>query len=399
MLEHIFHGTKGYWSWVLLLLLGIGAGLTAYLYQLQEGMWVTGMSRDVSWGFYISQFTFLVGVAASVFVVVMPLYLYSFEEFSDIALPAQFLSVAALLMSLLFIFCDVGMPMRIFNVPLHPTPHSMLFYDTILIPGFILLNLVIGWTALDALKRGVPMPGWVRGLIYLSMPWAVLMHTVTAFIYAGTPGRGFWMTAIMVPRFLVSAFATGCALLIILCTVLQLFCRFTVQEKAVQNLAAIMLYCLVLDAFFLGVEYFTAWYSHIPMFTETLQYLFIGIDGNTAFVPWYRTMNIAILTAVALLCIPAVRNRRWCLVPTCLIALAGLWIDKGFILVSAAFIPNVFGKITEYPPTAVELTVSLGVYCLGILVLTFLYKVFTVVVSQAGVGSKTAGRTRPLSPG
>ena len=191
MIEKALHGGKGYWIWIVFLAAGMGIGLLAYLYQLKEGLWLTGMSRNVSWGFYISQFTFLVGVAASVLMVVLPLYLHDFKAFAPITVLAQFLTVGALAMSLLFIFSDVGMPMRILNVPLNPTPGSMLFYDTIFLPGFLLLNLIIGWTALGAEKRRAALPPWVKVLIYISFPWAVIMHTVTAFIYAGDSGKGF----------------------------------------------------------------------------------------------------------------------------------------------------------------------------------------------------------------
>lgn len=379
MIEKAFHGGKSYWIWVVILSLGIGTGFLAYLYQLKEGLWVTGMSRDVSWGFYISQFTFLVGVAASVLMVVLPLYLHDFKAFGRITVLAQFLAVGSLLMSLLFIFSDVGMPMRILNVPLNPTPRSMLFYDTLFLPGFLLLNLVIGWTVLGAEKRAVPPPWWIKALIYLSIPWAVVMHTVTAFIYAGTPGRGFWMTAIMAPRFLVTAFAAGPAILILLSLLLRAVSRFDVPEKAVQKLATLMLYALVIDAFFLGVEYYTAFYSHVPEYMKTFQYLFVGIQGNHALVPWYWAMNMAIVIAIGLIAHPASRKRHFRLLAACSIALIGLWIDKGFVLVPAAFIPNVFGRIMEYPPSWVELSVSFGIYCLGMLVMTALYKVVVSV--------------------
>ena len=382
MIEKAFHGGKGYWVWVFALSVCVGIGFAAYLYQLREGMWVTGMSRNVSWGFYISQFTFLVGVAASVLMVVLPFYLHDFKAFGRITVLAQFLAVGTLVMSLLFIFSDVGMPMRILNVPLNPTPRSMLFYDTLFLPGFMLLNLIIGWTAMGAEKREVPLQWWVKALIYLSMPWAVIMHTVTAFIYAGTPGRGFWMTAIMAPRFLVTAFAAGPALLIILCTVMKNLTRFVVTEKAIQKLVTIMLYALIIDVFFLGVEYFTVFYAHIPEYALTFEYLFLGINGNCALVPWYWGMNIAILIAIGLLVIPGARNNRPVLVAACIIALIGLWIDKGFVLVPAAFIPNVFGRIMEYPPSWVELTISLGIYALGALIITALYKVVISVKEE-----------------
>ena len=382
MIEKALYGGKYYWIWVFALTACVGIGFIAYLYQLREGMWVTGMSRNVSWGFYISQFTFLVGVAASVLMVVLPLYLHDFKAFARITALSQFLSVGALLMSLLFIFSDVGMPMRILNVPLHPTPRSMLFYDTVFLPGFMLLNLIIGWTAIGAEKREVPLQRWVKALIYLSMPWAVVMHTVTAFIYAGTPGRGFWMTAIMAPRFLVTAFAAGPALLIILSTIIKTLTRFEVTEKAIQKLVTIMLYALIIDVFFLGVEYFTVFYANIPEYALTFKYLFLGINGNCALMPWYWAMNIAILIAIALLVIPGARTSRPVLVAASIIALIGLWIDKGFVLVPAAFIPNVFGRIMEYPPSWVELTISLGIYALGTLIITALYKVVISVKEE-----------------
>ena len=385
MIEKALHGGKGYWTWIIFLAAGVGVGLWAYLYQLHEGLWLTGMSRNVSWGFYISQFTFLVGVAASVLMVVLPLYLHDFKAFAPITALAQFLTVGTLAMSLLFIFSDVGMPMRILNVPLNPTPGSMLFYDTIFLPGFMLLNLVIGWTAVGAEKRETPLPGWIKGLIYVSFPWAVIMHTVTAFIYAGTPGRGFWMTAIMAPRFLTTAFAAGTALLIIISMLLKILTRFNAGEKALSKLVTLLLYSLIIDAFFLAVEYFTAFYSHVPAYSETFRYLFFGIDGNNAFVPWFWSMNLTLLVAILLLAIPGVRASRSRLGLACIIALAGLWIDKGFLLVPAAFIPNVFGRIMEYPPSWVELTVSFGIYCLGTLMITAFYKVAVVVKHQTHI--------------
>jgi len=308
MIEKALHGSKSYWVWMIFLAAGTGLGLFAYLYQLKEGLWLTGMSRNVSWGFYISQFTFLVGVAASVLMVVLPLYLHNFKAFAPITALAQFLTVGTLVMSLLFIFSDVGMPMRILNVPLNPTPGSMLFYDTLFLPGFMLINLVIGWTAMGAEKRRTSLPFWIKILIYISFPWAVIMHTVTAFIYAGTPGRGFWMTAIMAPRFLATAFAAGCAILILISLVLRKLSSFDAGEKAIQKLATILFYALIINAFFLAVEYFTAFYSHVPAYTETFRYLFFGIDGNTAFVRWFWLMNLSILCAIGLLAFPFVRH-------------------------------------------------------------------------------------------
>src|SRR6056297_1276673 len=209
MLEKALEGNKVYWGWLGFLLVLMGVGGACYWVQLHEGLSITGMSRDVSWGFYIAQFTFLVGVAASAVMLVIPKYLHDYKKFGRITVLGEFLAVASVIMCLLFIIADLGQPMRLFNVLIHPTPNSMLFWDMIVLNGYLFLNILIGWNVLEAEKNSVPPPQWVKPLIYISIPWAISIHTVTAFLYCGLPGRGFWLTAILAPRFLASAFAAG----------------------------------------------------------------------------------------------------------------------------------------------------------------------------------------------
>jgi hypothetical protein len=135
LLDRALNGSKRYWTLVIILLSFIAAGTFAYLHQFQNGLGVTGMSRDVSWGFYISQFTFLVGVAASAVMLVIPYYLHNYKKFSKIVILGEFLAVASVTMCMLFIFVDMGQPMRILNVILHPTPNSILFWDAIVLNG------------------------------------------------------------------------------------------------------------------------------------------------------------------------------------------------------------------------------------------------------------------------
>jgi len=386
MFEKSLHGSKGYWIWVGSLLALVAASFIVYLYQYRQGLWITGLSRDVSWGLYISQFTFLVGVAASAVMVVLPFYLHNFKAFGKITVLAQFLAIGAVVMSLLFILTDLGKPMRLFNVPLHPTLHSMLFWDMIFLNGYLVLNLVSGWSILSAQDQDIAPPKWIKPLIYLSIPWAVLMHMITAFIYAATPGREFWLTAIMTPRFLVSAFAAGPILLIILGTITEKVTGYGPSEQAIQKLVTITLYMLILDLFFIGLEFFTAFYSHIPAHTVTFRYLLLGIHGNDALRPWYWTMLLATLGAIILFFIPGIRKRRARLVFACLIGFMGLWIDKGFVLVVAAFIPNPFGQVKEYPPTGPEMLIALGIYGVGALIVTLLYKIAVSIEIKKGEG-------------
>ena len=126
------------------------------------------------------------------------------------------------------------------NVLLHPQPTSILFWDMIVLSGYLLINIITGWMILSCNRREVPPPGWIKPLIYLSIPWAISIHTVTAFIYAGLPGRSFWLTAIMAPRFLASAFASGPALLILFCLILKRYGRFDAGDRAIQALSKIV---------------------------------------------------------------------------------------------------------------------------------------------------------------
>lgn len=285
MLELALKGSKKYYGWMTALLAVIGVGFGCYLWQLSFGLGITGMSRDVSWGFYIAQFTFLVGVAASAVMLVLPYYLHNYKAFGKITILGEFLAVASVTMCLLFIIVDLGQPMRAFNVILYPTPNSILFWDMIVLNGYLFLNIVIGWQVLEAERNGVAPPAWVKPLIYISIPWAVSIHTVTAFLYCGLPGRGFWLTAILAPRFLASAFAAGPSFLILLCLLVRKLTRFDPGKEQIQTLAKIVTYGIILNVFFLLCEVFVVFYSKIPEHMDHMKYLYIGLHGHGVLVP------------------------------------------------------------------------------------------------------------------
>ncbi len=232
MIEKALAGSRRYWFWIAGLAVVLAIGFACYFRQLQEGLAITGLSRDVTWGLYIAQFTFLVGVAASAVMVVLPYYLHNFKAFARVTILGEFLAVAAVIMCMLFIFVDMGQPTRVLNVLLYPTPHSMMFWDMISLGGYLVLNAVIALVTLRAEREGVVPPRWIRPIIFLSIPWAVSIHTVTAFLYSGLPGRPLWLTAILAPRFLASAFASGPALLILLCLLIGRVTRFSVAREA-----------------------------------------------------------------------------------------------------------------------------------------------------------------------
>ncbi len=379
MLEKALTGSRNYWLWIAGLVVICAIGGICYLMQLNYGLGITGLNRDVTWGFYIAQFTFLVGVAASAVMVVLPYYLHNYKAFAKVTILGEFLAISSVTMCVMFIVVDLGQPMRMVNIILHPSPASILFWDMVVLNGYLFLNVIISRVTLNAERKGIAPPKWIKPVIILSIPWAVSIHTVTAFIYCGLGARSFWLTAILAPRFLASAFAAGPALLILLCLVLRKLTHFDAGKEPVQKLAIIVTYAMAANIFFVLMECFTAFYSSMPEHTIHFRYLFFGIGEAGNLVVWIWTSIIIGVAALVVLLIPKARQNEGVLALACIGVFISLWIDKGLAMVVTGFIPSPLGKFTEYAPTAPELFISLGIYASGLMILTVLYKIALTV--------------------
>ena len=375
MFEKAVVGSRRYWTWVGALFVVILAGVLFYLWQLQVGLGITGLSRDVMWGLYIAQFTFLVGVAASAVMVVLPYYLHDWKAFGKITILGEFLAISAVTMCMLFIFVDMGQPMRVLNVMLYPTPNSMMFWDMVSLSGYLLLNAVISLVTLSAERKGVAPPPWIRPVIIVSIPWAISIHTVTAFLYSGLPGRTFWLTAILAPRFLASAFSSGPALLILLTMVIRRLTRFDPGREPIQKLSLIVTYAMVINVFLVLMEVFTVFYSQIPEHMEHFEFLFLGLQGHAGLVPWMWTSVILAVISVVLLITPRYRKNEKVLAVSCLMVFLSLWIDKGLGLIVGGFVPTPLGHVTSYVPTLPEISITLAIWAVGFLMITVFYKI------------------------
>ncbi|MBU0729898.1 MAG: polysulfide reductase NrfD [Proteobacteria bacterium] len=379
MIEKALKGNQGYWTWMIFLLSIIGVGALCYVQQFNYGLGYTGMSRDVSWGIYISQFTFLVGVAAGGVMLVLPYYVHNYKAFGRITILGEFMAIAAIAMCLMFIMADLGQPTRALNVLLHPTPNSMLFWDMIVLNGYLFLNVLVGWVVLNSEAKEVPPPKWLKPFIYLSIPWAISIHTVTAMLYCGLGGRHFWLSAIIAPRFLASAFAAGPSLLLLIALILKRVSKFDVGETATQKLITIISYAALLNFFFVGLEFFVGYYSNIPGHKHTLQYLFFGLehDGHM-YNNLVKFMWISVImgfASLALFFTPQTRKNEKTIMIACLLMFFSLWIDKGLGFVLGGFVPSPLDYVTEYYPSFGEIAITMGVWASGFLILTILYKV------------------------
>jgi len=379
MLDKALKGSQTYWTWIIFLLALMALGFGYYLYQWFEGLRIMGMSRDVSWGFYIGQLTYFVGVAASGVMVVLPYYIHDYKAFGKLTILGEFLAVASIIMCGLFVMVDLGNLPRMLNIMMYPNPKSILFFFFFVLNIYLLLNLIIGWNVVAAERKGISYQKWVKVLIYISIPWAFSIHTVTAFLYAGLPGRHYWLTAIMAARFLASAFCSGPAILILLCLIVRRFTKFDPGKEQMRTLAGIITYAMLLNVFFFLLELFTAFYSQIPGHMHPILYLFVG-DGKL--VPLMWTAAFFAVVSLILLVIPATRRNLTTLGVACGSVVIATWIDKGFGLVVGGFVPNPFERVFEYWPTAPEMFISVGVWAIGFFVLTILYKIAVSVKEE-----------------
>lgn len=372
-------GGPRYHLWMGSLTLIMLLGGYAYSVQLREGLGVTGMSDHVSWGLYISNFTFLVGLAAAAMMLVLPAYVLENVDFSRAVLVAEGVAVAALVMSLSFVVVDLGNPFGSWHlipgVGYLNWPRSLLSWDVVVLNGYLVLNLVIPFYILYNHYAGrAPAKSKYLPWMYISVMWAVSIHLVTAFLLAGLPARPFWNSALLGPRFLASAFTAGPAFLILLLYFIRRTTEYPIADSAFAKLALITTVAAQINLVMLVSELYYEFYWP-TQHGASARYLFLGLHGHHALVPWIRTaIALNALATVALMIHPLRRNPRWLMV-ACATLFIAIWVEKGMGLVVPGFIPSPLEEIVEYTPTWVELCVTAGIWALGLFVLTVLVRV------------------------
>jgi Ni/Fe-hydrogenase subunit HybB-like protein len=379
-LRSVTSGDPRYHLWMGSLTAIMLVGGYAYLVQANEGLIVTGMNNHVSWGLYISNMAFLVGVAAAAVILVLPAYVLHDVDFGRAVLMAEGVAVSALVMCLAFVMANSpGYPWKWWRlmpvIGLLNWPNSMLAWDVIMLNGYLVLNLGIPFYILyshfvgrePSKKKYVP-------LIYISVVWAVSIHLVTAFLFAGLSARPFWNSALLGPRFLASAFTAGPAFMILLLGFIRSHSKYSIPDVAIQKLATATTVAAQANLVMLLSELVYEFYLPTHHGTSA-RYLFFGLGEHHALVPWIRTgilLNVA--ATLSLMIHPVRRNPRW-LMAACAILFVGIWVEKGIGLVIPGFIPSPLGEIVEYTPTWVELCVTAGIWALGLFVLTILVRV------------------------
>jgi molybdopterin-containing oxidoreductase family membrane subunit len=378
-LRQIFIGNTKYYLWVCFLLFLILIGASAYMTQATKGLIITGMRDQVSWGFYISNFTFLVGVAAAAVLLVVPAYVYNFKPIKEIVLFGELLAITAISMCLLFVMIDMGQPLRGWHIlPVIGAmnfPMSLLAWDVLVLNGYLVINTCIAFYVLYRLSIGKEYKMSVIGpLIILSIPWAVSIHTVTAFLYNGLAARPFWNASILAPRFLASAFCSGPAIMLIIFQLIRkIFRDVDIDDRAIFKIAELIAYAMAINLFLLGAETFEVFYSG-TIHEYPMQYLYFGLHGKAKLVPYIWFATLLNITAFLLFLLPKTRENFTTLNMACIFVIVGVYIEKGMGLVIPGFVPDTLGEIYEYGPTVPEVLISMGVWAIGALIYTLLLK-------------------------
>ena len=388
-----FVGDWRYHLWMTILTLFVLGGFYCYCDQLVHGLVTTGLSDQVSWGAYIANFTYLVGLAAAAVMLVIPVYVYRNMDLHDVVIFGELLAIAAILMCLLFVAVDLGRPDRFMHMLWKFNfPDSMLTWDVIALNGYLLLNVhICGYLIFCSYCERKPSPLVYVPFVFVAIAWAVSIHTVTAFLYVGLGGRPFWNSAIIAPRFLASAFAAGPAFIILTLQVVRRFTGHQVKDEALLTLRRIMQVAMVISVFMLACEVFTEFYTD-STHVASAQYLFFGLHGQTALVPWIWTAVSMNVLAMIFLVLPASRGLK-VLNAACVLSIVGIWIEKGMGLIIPAFVPTPLGEVVEYTPTVRETLICLGIWAFGLLYYTITVRVSIPVLA----GEVTYEKRRRLS--
>ncbi len=396
-----FVGDWRYYAWMGVLTAIILLGVNAYCKQLVHGLIVTGMSDEVSWGVYIANFTFLVGVAAAAVMMVIPVYIYDNEELHDLVIFGELLAVAAILMCLAFVTVDLGRPDRFWH--LIPGlgqmnfPSSMLSWDVIVLNGYLLLNVhICGYLLYCRYNDRKPGKWFYIPFVFTAIVWAVSIHTVTAFLYVGLGGRPFWNASIVGPRFLASAFTAGPAIIILALQVIRSVTHYRITDKALLTLRSIVQVSMVINVFLLVCEIFKEFYSGTAHGLSA-KYLFVGLEGHHALVPWIWTAIAFNLIAMVLLSLPLSRSLKYLNV-ACVLSIVGIWIEKGMGLVIPGFIPTPLGAVVDYVPSLNETLVCLGIWAFGFLCYTIFLRM-SVPILQGRLSKANEGLPEPDAEG
>ena len=383
--RYSFLGSMKYYAWMTVLTILSLAGLYAFAEQTVNGLAVTGMTDQVSWGVYIANFTFIVGLAAAAVMLVIPAYIYNNKHLHDVVILGELLAIAAIVMCLLFVNVDLGRPDRFWHltpvIGVFNFPISMLSWDVIVLIGYLILNVhICGYLLYMRYLNRQPSTLFYMPFVFIAIVWAISIHTVTAFLYVGLVGRPFWNAAIVAPRFIGSAFTAGPGLMIVAFQVIRHYTNYKIDDEALRILRQIVTVSLLVNLFLLGCEAFKEFYAE-SVHSSSARYLFFGLEGYTQLRSWIWFAIVIETIAGVILVTPSLAKTMMYTNAACILAFVGIWIEKGMGMIVPGFLPTPLGEIVEYFPTMLETLMCIGVWSFGLLMYSWMIHLAVPILS------------------
>ncbi len=381
-----FSGSTGYQLYLCFTLCLMVTGVYGYFIQFKQGLVATNMSNIVSWGFYISNFTFLVGVAAAAVMLILPAYIFNDKDLHKVVIIGEVVAVGALIMCMSFVFVDLGRPLQFWHlipgIGQLNFPSSLLAWDILVLNGYLALNALIpAYIVYCHYHNREPVGKYYKPFIFISIGWAVAIHMVTAFLYQGLPARPFWNNPLMGPRFLASAFAAGPAIISLVLHVVNSATNYKIENKIFNKLRIIIVVAAVINLLMLFSEIFKEFYFPTHH-SQSAIYLFFGLEGHNSLVPWIWTAISINLLGTLILAFNPFRERQIFLFPALILIIVGIWIEKGIGLIVPGLVPSPMGELIDYAPSLVELMITLGIVGLGMFVITMLLKPALIIEKE-----------------
>lgn len=377
-IRYVLKGGPKFYIWMGFLAALSAIAMYGFYLQNTEGLIVTGMTSQIHDGLYFANLVFLVGVAAGAVTIVFPAYIYHHEGMHKVTVLGEMLAISAVIMVILFVFAHMGRPDRLWHmipyIGIYNLPGSMLGWDVLVLTGYMILNFICGFYYLytkyagSKVNKNIFMP-----LIYISIVWALSIHTVTAFLIATLPARPMWHHSVMPIRFIATAFAAGPCLIILIFQIIRKNTKMWIEDSAINMLSAIVTWCLGIALFLTLSEIVIELYARTEH-ANGLYYLIFGLHGLTGLVSWFWGALISMLVAFFMFLTPSIRTNPKLLPIACILAFGGIWVEKGMGLVVPGFIPTPIGEVSEYHPTLIEVMTTIGLWALGFFILSILLK-------------------------
>ena len=357
------------------------AGIALWVVQLSGGMVQTGMRNMDSWGLYITMFMFFVGLSAGGLIISSIPRAFGMQGFGGISKVAVWTSICCTVLAIGFVVVDLGQPLRVWELFVYSNLGSPLMWDIVVLFVYLVLSAIYLWATLRA-EAGKVSQVALRVISVVALVCAILVHSVTAWIFGLQQAHEFWHTALLAPWFVSSALVCGTALVLVVCIALRAAGYLSLDQSHVVKLVKMLGAFVCVDLYFFGCDLLTSGFPE----AGGAEIVAMLVSGPLAPFFWVEVIGCALAAVIAF--VPKLRTNPLVVVAS-LLAIVGIFCKRVQLLVGGFQIPNLdlstvmtSSTVTHweagmqgayqgmvYAPTLLELGVTLGVLGLGVLLL------------------------------